>query len=77
MLAHKFAVGQNVEFLSHPSSSHIPPGTYTVLRQLPNDAPDREYRVRSLADGHERVMQESQFTASARPSASANPAAWG
>ena len=74
MSAHKFAVGQRLEFLSHPSASHVPRGDYTVVRQLPNNSPDREYRVKSVADGHERVMLESQFVASSK---SGLPGAWG
>ena len=33
----------------------------TILRLLPNDAADREYRVRHSHDGHERVVRESQL----------------
>ena len=77
MSAHKFSVGQRLEFLSHPSASHVPRGAYTVVRLLPNDAPDREYRVKSLLDGHERVMQESQFVASGKPGQSTDPGSWG
>ena len=66
MSAHKFAIGQKLDFLPNPSTRSIPRGAYTVIRQLPNDSPDREYRVKSVLDGHERVMQESQFVASPR-----------
>ena len=33
-------------------------GAYTVIRLEPNDASDREYRVKSARDGHERVVRE-------------------
>jgi hypothetical protein len=32
-----------------------------VLRLLPNDGADREYRVRHQHDEHERVVRESQL----------------
>ncbi|ONG58807.1 hypothetical protein BKE38_01885 [Pseudoroseomonas deserti] len=35
---------------------------YTVMRLQPNDGTDREYRVRSQSDGHERIVRESQFS---------------
>ncbi len=59
---HRFTVGQNVEFLPgelHASMGH---GTFKVMQLLPNDGVDREYRVRSLHDGHERVVRESQLS---------------
>ncbi|MFT8242402.1 hypothetical protein [Roseomonas sp. BN140053] len=67
MQTHKFLVGDNVSFVPSRSETHIPGGTYTITRQLPNDAPDREYRVKNLRDGHERVMQESQLLQDANP----------
>jgi hypothetical protein len=32
-----------------------------VVRLLPNDAADREYRIKNDRDGHERVVRESQM----------------
>jgi hypothetical protein len=58
---HKFTVGQNVEVRPERHDFHIPPGTYTIVRQLPAEANDCQYRVKSARDGHERVMRESQF----------------
>lgn len=61
MRAHSFSVGQNVEFVPGAFDGNIPRGAYTVVRLLPNDAVDREYRVKHLRDGHERVVRESQL----------------
>ncbi|MBW8270671.1 hypothetical protein [Caldovatus aquaticus] len=61
MPRHSFAVGQSVEFVPSKGDGNVPRGTYTVVRLLPNDGPDREYRVKSAADGHERVLRESQL----------------
>lgn len=61
MPLHSFAVGQSVEFLPGRFDGTAQRGTYTVLRLLPNDAADREYRVRNVRDGHERVVRESQI----------------
>lgn len=61
MVRHKFAVGQKVEFLAGRNDPHVPPGIYTVVRQLPVEANDWQYRVKNAHDGHERVMRESQL----------------
>jgi hypothetical protein len=60
MPVHKFAVGQYVEFVPGMHDGNVPRGAYTVERLLPNDAADREYRVRNLRDGHGRVVRKSQ-----------------
>ncbi|PHK95238.1 hypothetical protein CR162_08665 [Pseudoroseomonas rhizosphaerae] len=67
MPPHGFTVGQSVEFVPGRFDGAAPRGTYTVLRQLPNDSSDREYRVRSIHDGHERVVRESQIRGSVAP----------
>lgn len=61
MRPHGFSVGQTVEFVPGRFDGSAPRGTYTVLRLLPNDAADREYRVKNARDGHERVVRESQI----------------
>jgi hypothetical protein len=63
MALHRFTVGQRVEFVPGRFDGNVPRGAYTVLRLLPNDGADREYRVRNCADGHERVLRESQLRA--------------
>jgi hypothetical protein len=63
MQSHGFAIGQSVEFYPGSFDGNIPRGAYTVVRLLPNDGADREYRVRNQRDGHERVMRESQLRA--------------
>jgi hypothetical protein len=61
MRPHGFSVGQNVELLAGRHDGNVPRGAYTILRLLPNDGADREYRVRNQRDGHERVVRESQL----------------
>jgi hypothetical protein len=61
MPPHGFAIGQSVELTPGRLDGNVPRGTYTILRLLPNDAADREYRVRNARDGHERVVRESQL----------------
>ena len=61
MPPHGFIIGQSVELTPGRLDGNVPRGTYTILRLLPNDAADREYRVRNARDGHERVVRESQL----------------
>ncbi len=61
MQPHGFSVGQSVELFPGRYDGNVPRGAYTVLRLLPNDGSDREYRVRHQRDGHERVVRESQL----------------
>lgn len=63
MPPHGFTIGQSVELTPGRLDGNVPRGTYTILRLLPNDAADREYRVRNTRDGHERVVRESQLRA--------------
>ncbi len=63
MNRHKFAVGQAVHFLAGPGDLHVPPGMYKIQRLLPSDANGNQYRVKHLADGHERVVPESKLAA--------------
>jgi hypothetical protein len=60
-MRHKFTVGQNVEVHSGRYDLHVPSGIYTIVRQLPAESNDCQYRVKNARDGHERVMYESQF----------------
>ncbi|MBU8542530.1 MULTISPECIES: hypothetical protein [Roseomonadaceae] len=58
---HRYNVGQRIEFAPGRFDGSAPSGAYTVVRQLPNDAQDREYRVKNSRDGHERIIRESQM----------------
>jgi hypothetical protein len=65
MVRHKFAIGEQVEFLPGRMDLHVPRGIYTIVRHLPEDASERQYRVKNAHDGHERIMRESQLAAGA------------
>ena len=61
MSTHKFAVGQVLEFRPGPRDGNVPRGKYKVERLLPSETNDPQYRVKYTADGHERVVPESQL----------------
>ena len=62
MKTHKFAVGQTVRFSPGAQSSATLRGSYKIVRLLPAEANDYQYRVKSALDGHERVVKESQLS---------------
>jgi hypothetical protein len=63
MTAHKFKIGQRVTLGSKRLS--LWGGTFEVARQMPEENGIFQYRIRSVADGHERVVLESEL--SSRP----------
>ncbi|UFN49899.1 hypothetical protein LPC08_04445 [Roseomonas sp. OT10] len=61
MQVHRFQIGENVEIVANALTARHAPGQYTVVRLMPNDGADREYRVRHNHDGHERVVRQSEI----------------
>ncbi len=62
MEIHKFAIGQTLLFSPAAFEPVKVKGSYSVVRLLPPDNGDNQYRLKSDADGHERVVRESQLT---------------
>ena len=61
MPAHKYRTGQIVEAAAKVFSV-IPPGRYEIVRLMPPTVGgDNQYRIKSLSDGHERVVKESDL----------------
>ena len=58
---HKFAIGQRVAFTPTPFDGTAQRGVYTVVRQMPSETRDLQYRIKNSRDGHERVVRESQL----------------
>jgi hypothetical protein len=71
MALHRFSVAQKVSFQPGAADLRQLRGSYTVVRALPSETRDQQYRVKSDQDGHERVVLESQL---ALPQA--GPSAW-
>jgi len=60
---HKFTVGQNVSFLPGSASPSHARVSCIIVRLLPREARDWQYRVKCDHDTHERVVLESQRAA--------------
>lgn len=58
---HKYSVGQTVFYTSSPISRPGASGSYKVVRLLPSDGDDYQYRIKNPGEAFERVAKESQL----------------
>ncbi len=58
---HKFRVGETVLFTSSPITRPGASGTYKVVKLLPSDGDDYQYRIKNSGEAFERVAKESQL----------------
>lgn len=61
MQQHKFRLGQTIRFTPSAFDQSATRGSYTIVRLLPAEDWDNQYRIKSVLDGHERVVKESQL----------------
>ena len=57
----KFKLGQSVSF----GASELRPrplGVFKIIRVMPSERGIRQYRIKSVTDGHERMAMESELT---------------
>jgi len=59
MGVHKFKIGQSVNYTS--SGVGRGSGIYKITQLLPPEGDDFQYRIKSAAEPHERVVKESQL----------------
>lgn len=58
---HKFEIGQTVYFTSRPIGHMAANSTYRIVKLLPSDGDDYQYRIKSTAETFERVAKEHQL----------------
>lgn len=58
---HRFKIGQTVSFASGPYGRGGSSGVYKITQLLPAEGDDRQYRIKSASEPHERVVKESQL----------------
>jgi hypothetical protein len=58
---HKFQIGQTVYFTSRPVGQMAVDSAYQVVRLLPSDGDEYQYRIKSASEAFERVAKESQL----------------
>jgi hypothetical protein len=59
--AHKYRVGEMVYFTSPTFGRAAAVGSYTVVKLLPSESDDYQYRIKSSGEAFERVAKESQL----------------
>lgn len=63
-LKHKYIVGETVYFTASNVARPAATGTYEVIRLLPTEGDDCQYRIKSSTEAFERVAKESQLAVS-------------
>jgi serine/threonine protein phosphatase PrpC len=58
---HRFQIGETVYFTSRPIGHMDPNSTYEVVKLLPSDGSDYQYRIKNPKEAFERVARESQL----------------
>jgi hypothetical protein len=61
MAAYRFKAGQTVAMLPRLGFG-APSGRFKIVRLLPTEGGNNQYRIKSVVDGHERVVRESEIT---------------
>jgi len=57
---HKFKIGETVNF-TPAQNPHARRGQYKIVRLMPPEGRDFQYRVQSVSTGDERVVLESEL----------------
>ncbi len=58
---HKYSIGQNVRYTSGPFGRFGASGSFKIVRLLPPEGDEQQYRIKSAAEAFERVAKESQL----------------
>jgi hypothetical protein len=61
VMAHKYQVGETVYYTSPTFGRAAATGSYTVVKLLPSEGDDFQYRIKSTGEAFERVAKESQL----------------
>ena len=61
MFPQKFKVGEIVT-IRPALNRNVPGGIYEVIKELPENRGEFEYRIKSTKEPHERVARESELT---------------
>jgi hypothetical protein len=59
--SHKYEIGDIVYYTSPSFGRAAATGSYTVIKLLPSDGDDRQYRIKNTDEAFERVAKESQL----------------
>jgi hypothetical protein len=60
-LSHHFESGQDVRLARNLAYRTSAPGVYKIVRALPGDGSEPQYRIKSVNEPHDRVVNESDL----------------
>jgi hypothetical protein len=61
-MTHKYSIGENVRYTAGPFTRAGANGSsFTVVKLLPTDGDEHQYRIKSHGEAFERVAKESQL----------------
>ena len=58
---HKYSIGQDVRYTAGPTSRFGTSGSFKVVKLLPPEGDEHQYRIKSAGEAFERVARESQL----------------
>lgn len=61
MSAHKFKVGQMVHFMPGRTAMIASSREYQIVRQLPPEGGQNQYRIKGVSETFERMARESEL----------------
>lgn len=59
--SHRYAIGQTVRYIAGPITRVNGNGTFKVVKLLPLEGDEHQYRIKSTGEAFERVAKESQL----------------
>jgi hypothetical protein len=59
--SHKYTLGQTVRYIAGPLNRGTAPGTFKIVKLMPPDGDEHQYRIKSMDEAFERVAKESQL----------------
>ena len=59
--SHKYTLGQNVRYTSGPFGRLSANGSFKIVKLLPLEGDEHQYRIKGTGEAFERVAKESQL----------------
>jgi hypothetical protein len=59
--SHKFTLGQTVRYIAGPLNRATADGSFKIMKLLPPDGDEYQYRIKNTEEAFERVAKESQL----------------
>jgi hypothetical protein len=59
--SHRFTIGQTVRYIAGPTNRATANGTFKIVKLLPLEGDEHQYRIKHNEEAFERVAKESQL----------------